>query len=154
MAERMSEAGELRLVCRVGLTLCALPLAHIGETMRPLPVETIQGAPDFVLGVAIIRGTVTPVIACAALLGGDDQTASRFVTIDVADRRVALAVDAVVGVRRVTSELASDMPPLLRDANPDVVSRIEVLDSELLLMLQDALVVPESSWASLEAASR
>jgi purine-binding chemotaxis protein CheW len=57
------------LLCRVRERLCALPLAHVVETMRPLPIEPLGGMPGFVQGIAIIRGAPVPVVDAGALLG-------------------------------------------------------------------------------------
>src|ERR1700733_14675484 len=98
----------MSLLFRVRARLCALPLAHVVETMRPLPVEAMAGAPRCVRGLAIIRGAPIPVVDVAELLGeGSVQTdtgtrsqpAARFVAVKVADRGIALAVDGVLGVR-------------------------------------------------------
>ncbi len=150
----MGEPQELRLLCEVGGLLCALPLANVGEVMRPLPLETISGVPEFVMGITPIRGTVTPVISCAALLGIAASTPGRFVVVRADDHQVALAVDAVIGVRGLPPPSLVDLQPLLRDAHPDAVSAIEVLDPSLMLVLIDARLLPESVWASLEVAVR
>ncbi|HZE91839.1 MAG TPA: chemotaxis protein CheW, partial [Rhizobacter sp.] len=71
----------LSVICRVQGRLCALPLSHVVETMRPLPTETIAGAPDFVCGLAVIRGAPVPVVDLARLLGATDTQARRFVTV-------------------------------------------------------------------------
>ena len=55
----------LCLVFRVLTFHCALPLEHVSETMRPLPVEPIAGVISPVAGVAIIRGGPVPVVDVA-----------------------------------------------------------------------------------------
>src|SRR5262245_5079449 len=112
-------ALEQLLVCRVGSKLCALPLAPVLETMRPLPSEPLPGAPDFVSGVALIRGRPTPVGDARKLLGSESSGApARFVTLTLGALRgarvAALAVDAVVGIRRVDTTALSALPTLLR----------------------------------------
>jgi len=78
---------------------CAVPITHVIETMRPLPVEPISGVPSFVQGISIIRGIPTPVVDLGAILGTPGERPERFVTLRVGDRQVALSVNAVVGVR-------------------------------------------------------
>lgn len=148
----MSRDGQrLALLCRVGSRLCALPLAEVAETMRPMPVAPLAGAPGFVLGVAIIRGAAVPVVDTAALLGDGDAQATRLVTLRVDGRQVALMVDEVLGVRAMAHESLRDLPPLLRGAPVEAVSAIGALDSELLLVLESARMVPEDVWSALEA---
>src|SRR6185295_4576205 len=68
VSEIPSHAG-LHLVVTVQSLACALPIARVIETMRPLPVRRIERAPDIVLGAAIIRGIPTPVVDASRLLG-------------------------------------------------------------------------------------
>ena len=146
MVDRIADAW---LICRVQTRLCALPLEHVIETLRPLPVEPVAGAPPFVLGLAVIRGTPLPVIDAARLLGADDARTERFVTVMAGNRRVALAVDHVLGVRAVAPQSLHALPPLLHDADTDVIAAIGLLDAELLLVLRSTRLLPEDAlpWA-------
>jgi purine-binding chemotaxis protein CheW len=142
----------MSLLLRVRTRLCALPLAQVVETMRPLPVEAVAGAPPCVRGLAIIRGAPVPVVDVARLLGqetagrwadGPVQPSERFVTVKVIDRVSGLAVDAVIGIRSLAVDSFRDLPPLLRDAEVGVISSIGTLDSELLLVLRSARLVSQ-----------
>jgi purine-binding chemotaxis protein CheW len=145
------------LVCRAGGMLSALPLEHVSETMRPLPLARVDGAPEFVAGAAIIRGVPTPVLDAARLLGGAAgmAEATRFVTVRLDSARLgrrhaALAVAEVLGVRQLGADVWSSLPPLLAgNAALDVVG---ALDAELLVVLQCARVVPDSLWSAVDAA--
>lgn len=137
------------LLLRVRGRLCALPLEHVVETMRPLPVRPVADTPPFVTGVSVIRGAAVPVVDVARLLNPSadprDSTprgAARFVTVRTADRTVALDVDAVVGVRRLPAGALGELPPLLRDAGSDAVAAIGTLDAELILVLRAARLLP------------
>lgn len=143
--------GDLSLVCRVLTRLCALPLEHVSETMRPLPVEPVAGVPAPVAGVAIIRGAPVPVIDVACVLAGRASHPTRFVTVNVGARRVALAVDKVIGVRTIPTEALNELPPLLRDASTDGVAAIGTLDTQLLVVLRSARLIPEPVWSALAA---
>ncbi len=131
------------LWCRVDKFLCALPLEHVVETMRPLPVEPIAGAPHFVRGLAIIRGTPIPVVDLARLLGANNGQANRFVTVKLDVREAAIAVSDVLAVRLLPVGSLQELPPLLRNAGAEAISEIGMLDSELLLVLDSARLVPE-----------
>jgi purine-binding chemotaxis protein CheW len=142
---------DLSLICRVQARLCALPLAHVVETMRPLPVEAVVGAPHFVRGLAVIRGAPVPVVDTARLLGAQDAPADRFVTVNAGERRVALAMGSVLGVRAVPAGSLHPLPPLLHEASADVIAAIGLLDAELLLVLHSARLLPEDVWAAGDA---
>ncbi|HEX3953047.1 MAG TPA: chemotaxis protein CheW [Stellaceae bacterium] len=140
------------LICRAGGRQCALPLAEIVETMRVLPIRPIAGAPAFVSGASIIRGSLVPVIHLAALIGERETIPRRLMTIEVGARLVGLAASEVLGVRTIDQGVSEELPPLLRDAGGDVVRAIRVLDGELLLILEASRLVSDDSFATLDAA--
>jgi purine-binding chemotaxis protein CheW len=147
----MQERRESALLCRVRGLLCALPLEHVEETMRPLTVEPIAGVPSFLQGLAVIRGSVVPVVDAASLLSGQASRPTRFVTIKAGGRRIALAVDAVLGIRTIPSGALDALPLLFQDAALDAVSAVGTLDSELMLVLRGARLVSEHVWATIDA---
>ncbi|MFL5302954.1 MAG: chemotaxis protein CheW, partial [Anaeromyxobacteraceae bacterium] len=55
------------LLVRAGSRLCALPLACVVETLRPLHTSPLAGTPACVSGVAVVRGAPTPVVDLDAL---------------------------------------------------------------------------------------
>lgn len=140
------------LIVRSDAFLCALPLEHVAETMRPLPVEPLAGMPSFLLGVSIIRGGAVPVVDAARLLGSAPTAPGRFVTVRLGEtRRVALAVDGVIGVRELPESSLDHLPPLIRNANAEAISAVSTLDAELLLVLRGARLVPEPVWHAIES---
>ena len=138
-----AESAKHALVCRIGTGLCALPLQHVVETLRPLPMAPLAGAPKYVLGVALIRGVAQPVIDVARLLGEQDAEITRFVTLRIGERRVALAIGQIVGTRVLAREEMQELPPLLRDAGHGSLAALGKLDAELLLVLDSARLIPE-----------
>lgn len=141
------------LLCRARTRLCAFPLAHVEETMRPLPLLALAGSPPFVLGMSRIRGTAVPVLDLGALLGGEKPAAtSRLLTVKAGERRVALAVEEVHGLRDVPPGTMRELPPLLEGASDGAAAAVGALDGELLLVLRAARLVPEAVWAALAVA--
>ena len=155
----MAGAGEdgKFLLCRIGSRIGALPLKDVREIMRPLPIEPLTGTPPFLLGLAIMRGSPAPVIDAGRLLGSigsrpgsiGSRAPARFVSLRLGERTAALAVDAVLDVRSLAAGTVADIPPLLRGAGADLVSAIGALDTELLLVLEAARLVPESIWDAI-----
>ncbi len=70
--------------------------------MRPLPIDPDPRADaSYVRGTSRIRGERCPVFDTAALLGVAGSRPRRFVVVRDDGRRVALAVEAVLGVEPV-----------------------------------------------------
>ena len=113
---------------RISGRLLALPVEHVIETMRPLPIEPLApgepAAPACVLGVAQVRGERIRVIDAAQLFGrAGTATPERFVIVRVGDTRLALRVDVVLDLRDLGTGSAIDpavpiaaLVPVLRDA--------------------------------------
>jgi purine-binding chemotaxis protein CheW len=147
-------AGPL-LLSRVGSHMCAVAAAHIVETMRLLPIHPIVSKWAFVLGVSVVRGVPVPVLDTAILLAATGRSSpERFVALRVGSRTAVLAVDAVLGIRSIEGDALVKLPPLLRDAESAVIEAIATLDSELLVVLKCARIVPPEVWASLDSAGR
>lgn len=135
---------EIVLLVRAGARLCGLPVAAVSETMRPLPVAPVAGAPAWVRGVAVVRGEPLPVVDLAALLGGTaEEAAGRFVAIRAGGRAAALAVGAVLGVARLDPAGARTLP-LVRDACAGALESLRTLDGDLLVVLGAARLVPDA----------
>lgn len=147
VADATSEVAERFLVCQVGTRRCALPIDDVIETMRTLPSEPLAGAPEFVRGVAVVRGAAVPVVDAGLLLGATPVGDARLVSLAVDGRTVALAVDGVLGVTPVAEDAMHQLPPLLEVATGAVIEALGVLDSELLIVLRESRLVPETVWS-------
>ncbi|MBX3190413.1 MAG: chemotaxis protein CheW [Labilithrix sp.] len=135
---------------------CALPIACVVETMRPLPVEPLAGTPRPVLGLSVIRGGPLAVVDFGALIGDhedleghEDPVSNRFLVVRTGTRKVALAVDAVIGIRTMPPETLAALPPLLRSARAEIEG-VAALDDQIVLLVDSARIVSEAAWAAIE----
>jgi purine-binding chemotaxis protein CheW len=130
----------------VGGRFSGLPLEHVVEVMRPLPLERVADAREFVRGMSIIRGEPMAVVDARRLLGGGESTVGgRLVALRVGARRVALHVDEVLGVRTIAQEVLSEVPPLLAEASA-ARTALGALDGRLLELLDTARLLPPQSF--------
>lgn len=132
--------------------LCALPLRDVIETLRPLPIEPLAGAPSYVCGLSILRGAPVPVVDLGLLLGAEQVRATRLVALRAGARTVAAAVSEVLGVRALARD--TGLPPLLKDVGHGAIQTLGSLDRELLLVLEGARIVPEEVFAQLQPGAR
>jgi purine-binding chemotaxis protein CheW len=124
-----------------------MPLEHVVEVMRPLPIVPIAQAPACVLGMCIMRGAPTVVVDVARCVYGESAPFTRFVAVRMAERRVALAVDAVVGSLDIAQDRLAEVPSLVSAAS--AVDAIATLDSQLLLLLRTAKLLPDFAGTEL-----
>lgn len=141
------------LLCRVSRQLHAIPIEHVIEVMRMLPIEPVASAPSYVRGVSIVRGVPTPVVDTGLLTGGTETLARRLVEIKTEGRVIALVVEDVLGIRTLQSSRCGELPPLLRDVASETIAGIGTLDTSLLLILRLAKVVPEGFFEEIQEAA-
>jgi purine-binding chemotaxis protein CheW len=147
-------SNDIDVLCLVGASVCAIPVEFVVETMRALPTEHLAGVPVFVRGVSVVRGQPTPVVDAAQLLGIQAPSSpSRYVLLRVGERRAALAVDAVLGVRSLPPAMTDGLPPLLGDFRADLVERLAMLDGRLLMVMRAGKIIPSVVWHGLGAPS-
>lgn len=149
-----NDSGLRYLLVRAGTTACAFPLRYAIETMRPRPIAQLRGVPEFVLGVAIVRGQPVPVVHLGRLLRAEGTIpVTRFATLRLGSRCLALAVQAVMGVREMEPDDLTEFPSLLGPDGAEVIEAIGRLDAELLVVLSAMKIVPEPVWEALSARS-
>jgi purine-binding chemotaxis protein CheW len=128
-----------------------VPLGSVIETMRPLPIEPIAAMPPFVLGLSIVRGAAIPVVDAGRILHcAENPSTTRFISLRAGKHTVALAVEAVAGVKEVAIDAVAALPPLLSAGKDELIETIGALDRELLLVLRAGFVVPSAAWIALE----
>jgi purine-binding chemotaxis protein CheW len=146
-----TEAGNAAyLVCAVGRQLHAIPIEHVIEVMRALPVEPMARAPRYVLGICIVRGIPTPVVDVGRLIGERQSVGGKLIAVRAQSRTLALQVDDVPGIRTLNAAIYNELPPLLRDIDTETVAGIGMLDSALLLLLRVGRIVPDELFEEIE----
>lgn len=131
------------LLFRAATHLHAIPIEHVIETMRVLPTTAVSGAPRYVCGLCIIRGSPVPVVDLGLLIGNRATQLERLITIRTSAVTIALAAEAVVGIRDVAADTLNQLPPFLSGAATEAIDAIGALDAELLFFLRAARIVPE-----------
>jgi purine-binding chemotaxis protein CheW len=129
------------LLCQDGSHQFALPVPHVIETMRMLPIKSLAGAPPMVRGICIIRGAPTPVVDSALMFNEPPAQCERLVTVRTGKRTVAFATQAVLGVQVISADALQRLPPLL--SNVQTIAAMRALDGELVFLLQIARIVPD-----------
>jgi purine-binding chemotaxis protein CheW len=143
--ETPTQTAARLLIVKAGAHLSGLPLGTVVETMRPLPVRPVAGAPAGLLGVARIRGEIVPIVDLAQIVESvTGSVTRRFVVVRAGERRVALAVESVLSIADESRFTA--LPALLGPARNAGVAAIAQLDRDLLLVLEASRLVPQEAW--------
>lgn len=92
------------LTFTVGERRLGLPAVQVREILSMPRISRVPHAPDALLGVANMRGTVIPVISVGRLIGQEESESQRVIVVD-ADGLVGLAVK---GVAQLVDQRAGD----------------------------------------------
>jgi chemotaxis signal transduction protein len=123
------------MLLRAGSGTVAIAAESAREVMpRPQSIR-LPAAPEFVCGVVNVRGSLVPLVDLGRLLQlGPATPAGWMVTLDLAGRRCALAVDSLPVLR------TADAPPGARsDGSALLPSEVRVAGTTLPLLDVDAL---------------
>lgn len=108
-------AGERHLMFSAAGSRFAVPLGSVREVLRPLPLTPVPGAPEWVAGVANVRGDVVLTIELAGFLGLSDIVRPRWLVIlSGADSELGLLVSDLPGIRPLIPADDADVSPLDR----------------------------------------
>lgn len=134
MSAAIASTTPTALLLRAGGLVCAAPLTHLVEVLRPLPVVGLASAPPSVLGMTAYRGGSAPVIHLSLVLGlGEVAPIERFVALRTLRGLVLLAVEGVLGFGELEASTPGSVSPLLWDT--DVVTELGARDGSLVAVL-------------------
>ncbi len=116
MAAAAAEAQSAFLGFELAGQAYGLPLETIREVMRlPPRLASLAQSDDAVLGVAVLRGRVLPIVSLRRLLGlgGADDTTARVIIVQIGDALIGLAVDRLRSIVRAGASALDAAPAVL-----------------------------------------
>jgi purine-binding chemotaxis protein CheW len=90
----------------------ALPMRDVLEVVRAVAVRALPAAPAIMLGIIDLRGEIVPVLDVRVRFGCPHKAlelSDQFVIAHAGPRRVALHVDAALGIQRLTMLAVEDL---------------------------------------------
>lgn len=102
------QASASLLLFRASGRRLAIPASQVREIDRPRRLTPVPNAPDSLLGLANLRGTVLPIISMAKLLDEPPTDAAKIIVIEGA-KPFGLAVDQVDAVVAAESDPEADL---------------------------------------------
>lgn len=139
MASPANPAIRQYLIVMAGALQCALPLDQAKEAFRPWRVQAVKSNVRGMLGAAVVRGQVVPVLDLMTILGLDAETVTRYrlVRVRLRDgREAALQVTRVIGTRAMEAGALDEDISIILDATKLVDTQVW-LDIAALVPLVD-----------------
>lgn len=115
-----------------------VPINKVKEIVRVPERTKIPNSPDFIEGIANLRGTVLPIINSRIRLGmktADFDEQTRILVIDINGISTGMIVDSVKEVLRIQNDLIEPPPSVVKGVNSDYLQGVIKLDNGKRLIL-------------------
>ncbi len=122
---------------RLGEEEYAVTVDEVREVLKLRPLTVVPNTPDYVLGVASLRGTMLPVIDLALRLGfpkREYDEKSRIIVVRTDEEDVGLLVDRVTGVNRIARDAIRPVPENI-EQGAEFLRGIARRDDRLFILL-------------------
>jgi len=137
---------------RIGTQEFCVDIMSVRELRCWTPATQLPRAPDFVLGVINLRGSILPIVDLAMRFGfrATNATSRHVVIVTQIDKRtVGLLVDAVSDILSVTDELVQPTPDVLSNMADQFVRGVFIIETRMVSLIALDNIVPQ---AEMEAA--
>ena len=152
MGDHNENAGMRELIAfRIGEQEFCVDIMTVREIRGFAAATPLPHAPNFVVGVINLRGTVLPIVDLAARLGfGPTVPTARSVVIVVRiDRQlVGLLVDAVSDILTVTDDLLQATPDVASEIARSFVRGVMAFEGRMISMIAVDSVLPQTELAA------
>lgn len=116
----------------------AIPILSVQEINRMMTITRVPQSPAFIEGVINLRGKIIPVMDLRKRFGVEPSTEesdSRIVVVEVANRVIGFIVDRVNEVLRIDSGIIDPPPSMVSGVDSEYVDGVGKLDDRLLILL-------------------
>ena len=152
MDSHSENAGMRELIAfRIGEQEFCVDIITVREIRGFAAATPLPHAPNFVVGVINLRGTVLPIVDLAARLGfGPTVPTARSVVIVVRIGRqlVGLLVDAVSDILTVTDDLLQPTPDVASEIARSFVRGVMAFEGRMISMIAVDSVLPQTELAA------
>jgi len=151
----MSHGDDIQVVVfRVGGQEFAFNVFHVQRILRYAAPSPLPKAPAFLEGILQIQGTVVPVIDLRKrfeLADARMREETRMMVLECDGVNVAVIVDAVLEVLRISSESVSMPPAVVRGLAAEYIQGIIASGARTVVLLQTGRLLTSAERIALEA---
>jgi purine-binding chemotaxis protein CheW len=140
---------------RVGSEEFGLDILRVQEIIRLQALTRVPNSPDFMAGVANLRGRVIPVVAlrkCFNLADCEPDKQTRIVVVETKGNVLGFIVDSVSEVLRIPADTIGPAPRLTK-VEREYVSGVGNLNDRLLILLDVERLLAQTAPDALPAAA-
>jgi purine-binding chemotaxis protein CheW len=147
VSENLARRVAQYVAFRISEQTYAFRIEQIQEIVILNQVTRTPQVPDYVEGVANLRGSIIPIINLRKLFGLDPKPFdpdTRIIVVNVGSRTIGCTVDTVTQVVRISQDLIQPAPETVTDGGANYISGFAKLQNELIILLEvDELLDPQ-----------
>ncbi len=140
------------LVFRLEDEAYGVNVMHVQEVLRITEIAPVPGAPEYVLGIINLRGSVVTVIDTRLRFGlGEGETTddSRIVVIESEQQVVGILVDSVAEVVDLRSSQIDAAPNVGNEESSRYIQGVATLGDMLLIVVDLNKLLTVSEWTEV-----
>lgn len=141
------------IVFNLGEEEYGVEILQVQTIERMLPITRVPHAPEFVEGVANLRGSVVPIIDLRKRLGlesTEHTNESRIITVKVDEVMVGMVVDAASDVVKVPVSAIEPPPSVIGGVEANYLEGVAKLEDRLLILLKLSEVLKKEEVQQLK----
>ena len=151
----MSQGDDIQVVVfRVGGQEFAFNVFHVQRILRYAAPSPLPQAPAFLEGILQVQGVVVPVIDLRKrfeLAEARLREETRIMVLEVESLAVAVIVDAVLEVLRISVDAVTLPPEVVRGLAAEYIQGIITVDARTVVLLQTGKLLTSHERIALEA---
>lgn len=140
------------LVFRLEDEAYGVNVMHVQEVLRITEIAPVPGAPEYVLGIINLRGSVVTVIDTRLRFGlgaGETTDDSRIVVIESEQQVVGILVDSVAEVVDLRSSQIDAAPNVGNEESSRYIQGVATLGDMLLIVVDLNKLLTVSEWTEV-----
>ncbi len=144
MSEIENEQALELLTFKLGKQEYSLDIMSVREIRSWTRTTPLPHAPDYMMGVINLRGTVLPVVNLALRLKLEDSEYSDrnvIIVVHHGESMTGLLVDAVSDILALSSDDLQQPPETQRDNDPNLVAALTLIDDRMIRVLNLGSIV-------------
>jgi purine-binding chemotaxis protein CheW len=134
---------------KLGEETYGINVMQVQEVLRYTEIAPVPGAPEYVLGIINLRGTVVTVIDTRSRFGlpsSEVSDNSRIVIIESDDQVVGIMVDSVAEVVYLRSSEIDSAPNVGTEESAKFIQGVSNRDGQLLILVDLNKLLSDDEW--------
>lgn len=129
-----------------------IDVMKVQEVLRMTEIAPVPGAPDYVLGIINLRGSVVTVIDCRKRFGlspRDTDESTRIVIIESDEQVVGILVDSVAEVVEIRQTQVESAPNVGNEESARYIQGVHSHEGNLVILVDLDKLLSEEEWETV-----